>query len=130
MKSGTNILHQSACTTANGRPLEGVGVVALTVGGFSAAFGLASCCALPILLSTAGIGTAWLTRIAVASIPHRSALLLIGFLCLASGAVLLFRGRKEACTPGSICSSTLVRSFTAVGLLAGFVLLYLGYVYV
>src|SRR5436190_10004005 len=130
MKSGTNVMGQSAPATASERPLEDVGIVALTVGGFSAAFGLASCCALPILLSTAGVGTAWLTEIAVASIPHRSALLLIGFLCLASGAVLLFRRRKAACTPGSICSSTPVRALTVVGLLAGFVLLYLGYVYV
>src|SRR5438128_824934 len=130
MKSGTNVIRQKAPAAAGERPIEDVGIIALTVGGFSAAFGLASCCALPILLSTAGVGTAWLTGIAVASIPHRSALLLIGFLCLASGVGLLFRRRKAACTPGSICASPLVRGLTVVGLLAGFLLLYLGYVYV
>src|SRR5712691_7266441 len=105
MKSGTHVMGQSTPATAGERPLADVGIVALTVGGFSAAFGLASCCALPILLSTAGVGTAWLTGIAVASIPHRSALLLTGFLCLGSAAVLLFRRPKAACTPGAWCSS-------------------------
>src|SRR5258706_16461909 len=105
MKSGTNVIRQSALAIAGERPIEDVGIIALTLGGFSAAFGLASCCALPILLSTAGVGTAWLTGLAVASIPHRSALLLTGLLCLGSAAVLLFRRRKAGCTPGAWCSS-------------------------
>lgn len=49
----------------------GAAAVALTVGGLVAAFGVASCCALPFLLATAGVGAAWLGGIALLAAPHR-----------------------------------------------------------
>lgn len=113
-----------------GRPVEDRGVVLLTTGGLIAAFGLASCCALPIFLGTAGISTAWLVGFAELSAPHRSALLLTASLCFAAAGVLLFRQRRTACPAGSICSRPAVRGLTVAGLLAGLVLLYLGYMYV
>src|SRR5258708_33295435 len=60
-----------ANTAATGRPLRGAGAAALTLGGLAAAFGAASCCALPILLSGAGLGTAWLGGVAELSAPLR-----------------------------------------------------------
>ena len=108
----------------------GTGSALLTLGGLAAAFGVASCCGLPFLLATAGIGTAWLTGFALLAAPHRSILLIVAAACLAGAAVLLGRQRSVAlCAPGAICSRPAVRGATLVGLLVGLVLLYLGYVY-
>jgi mercuric ion transport protein len=57
----------------------------LTVSGLAAAFGVASCCGLPFLLATAGLGTAWLTSFALLAAPNRSILLIVGAACLAGG---------------------------------------------
>jgi len=58
-------------------------------------------------------------------------LLLTAAICLVGGAVLLWRQRRTPAlrAPGGICTKPAVRGLTTVGLLAGFVLLYLGYVY-
>lgn len=117
--------------TATKRPANGAGAVLLTVTGLAGAFGVAACCALPFLLATAGIGTAWLSGIALIATPHRMLLLMISALCLLGGAVLLWRQRASAaCMPNSICARPAVRGLTLVGLLSGLVLLYLGYAYV
>jgi mercuric ion transport protein len=108
----------------------GTGSVLLTVSGVAAAFGVASCCGLPFLLATVGLGTAWLTSFALLAAPHRSILLIVGAACLAGGTLLFFRQRRmAACTPGAFCSRPAVRSLTLTGLMVGFVLLYLGYAY-
>jgi mercuric ion transport protein len=114
------------------RPARSTGAVLLTLGGLAAAFGVASCCALPFLLATAGLGTAWLYGIAVLAAPHRGFLLGAAAICLAGGAVLLWRQgtATAACAPGGVCSHPAVRSMTLVCLLAGLVLLCLGYTYV
>ena len=106
----------------------GTGSVLLTVSGLAAAFGVASCCGLPFLLATVGLSTAWLTGFALLAAPHRGVLLVVGAVCLAGGAVLLWRQRRmSTCTPGAFCSRPAVRGLTLIGLLLGLGLLYLGY---
>jgi mercuric ion transport protein len=117
-----------------GRPAQtrssGSGAVVLTLGGLAAAFGVASCCGLPFLLAGAGVGTAWLYGIALVAAPHRLLLMTVASICLASGAVLLWRQRRQAvCAPGSVCAKPAVRGLVFVGLLVGSALLYLGYRY-
>ena len=73
----------------------GTGSVLLTVGGLAAAFGVASCCGLPFLLATAGLGTAWLTGFALLAAPHRTVLLIVGAVCLAGGAVLVLAAAAD-----------------------------------
>ncbi len=51
------------------RPASGPGAVLFTVGGLAAAFGVASCCALPLLLTTIGVSTAWLGGVALLARP-------------------------------------------------------------
>lgn len=112
------------------RPTRGAGAVVLTTAGLVAAFGVASCCGLPFLLATAGLGTAWLGGFALLAAPHRMFLLAAATVCLAGAALLLWRQRRIAvCAPGAICSQPAIRGATLVGLLVGLVLLYLGYVY-
>jgi mercuric ion transport protein len=104
----------------------------LTLAGLAAAFGAASCCALPLLLAAAGMSAAWLGGIALMAEPHRDILLAIGALCLSGGGILLWRqqlraagcGRNGACTPAAI------RVLNLVALLIGFGLLWAGYSYV
>lgn len=112
------------------RPASGAGAFLLTASGLTAAFGVASCCALPFLLATAGLGTAWLAGIGLLAAPHRPFLLGLAAACLAGGAFLLWRQRRAACVPGALCSRPALRGLTLAGLLLGSVLLALGYAYV
>jgi mercuric ion transport protein len=111
-------------------PAAGTGAVLLMAGGLAAAFGVASCCGLPFLLATAGVSTAWLTGFALFAAPHRSFLLVAAAICLTGGAMLLWRQQRQAvCAPGALCARSAVKGLTLIGLLLGFVLLYLGYTY-
>jgi mercuric ion transport protein len=104
--------------------------VLLTLAGLAAAFGVASCCGLPFMLATLGLGTAWLGSFALLAAPHRVFLLAAAAVCLVGAAVLLWQQRSTvACAPGAICARRVVRGVTVIGLLVGFVLLYLGYTY-
>src|SRR5579859_7749938 len=89
------------------RPATGTGAMLFTLGGVAAAFGVASCCALPLLLTTIGVSTAW----------------------LGGGAVLWWRQQRAAatCGPGGLCAPPLVRALTLGGLLVGALLLWAGY---
>ena len=104
----------------------------LIVGGVASAFGVAACCALPILLATAGIGTAWLTGIALISLPYRNTLMIVSLVLLIVSAALLWRMQRTAarCGPGTICTPKWLRLRLLVGLLAGAGLLVGGYMYV
>lgn len=120
----------SARSSAADRPTSGAGPVLLTLGGLAAAFGVASCCALPLLLTTVGLGTAWLGGIALLAAPHRPILLAVAALCLLGAAVLFWRQRKVVVrATGAICSRPAVSGMTVVGLLLGLVLLTLGCAY-
>ena len=104
----------------------------LMVGGIAAAFGVASCCALPILLTTAGLGAGWLGGIAMAASPYRTLLLCLSALFLIGGAILLWRLQRRAmtCGPGGVCAPPAMRAILLIGLLLGAILLWLGYSYV
>ena len=120
---------RSASSLGGDRGAQGAGAVLLTLAGLGSAFGLASCCALPFLLAGAGLGTAWLGGVAELATPYRVPLIAISLGSLTGGAVSLLRQRK-VCAPGALCARPAVRAATALGLIFGLVLLYLGYVYV
>ena len=103
----------------------------LTFGGLAAAFGVAACCALPLLMISLGLGTAWLGGIASVAAPIRSLLLVVAALALAGGAALLWRQQRHAatCGPNGVCTPPAVRLVTLVGLIVGIVLLIAGYLY-
>jgi len=67
---------------------------------------------------------------ALLAAPHRAFLLAAATACLVAAAVLLWRQRSAAlCASGTICARPAVRGVMMIGLLVGFVLLYLGYAY-
>ncbi len=107
-----------------------MGAIVLTTGGVVAAFGLASCCALPVLLGTAGLSTAWLGTFAVLSAPHRLLLIVTASVCLLAASLLLVRQHTRRCSPDAFCSRPLVRNLNIAALLVGLGLLCLGYIYV
>jgi mercuric ion transport protein len=105
--------------------------IALGLAGLGAAFAVASCCALPLILSALGIGSAGLVGLALWAAPHRTFLLISGAAFLGGAAVLLWRQRPTitTCTSDGIYSRAGVRAATTVGIATGFVLLVLGYLY-
>jgi len=113
------------------RPSMGAGAMLLTLGGLAAAFGVASCCALPLLLTMIGVSTAWLGGMALLAAPHREVLLFVGALCLFGGAILLWRQQRAAatCGPNGVCTPPVARAIILVGLLIGAMLLWAGYTY-
>lgn len=113
-------------------PTQARGAAFLTVSGIAAAFGVAACCALPILLTTVGISAAWLGGIAALAAPYRTVLLWLSTLSLVGGAALLWQIQRRAMVRGSngVCTPLALRALVLVGLITGSILLYLGYSYV
>ena len=124
-------MNPAATRLARKTRQSGMAAILLTVTGFTAAFGVASCCALPLILSGLGIGSAGLAGIALIAAPHRTLLLIVSAACLGGGAVFIWRQRETSarCIDG-VCSQPIVRNSTAAGLITGSVLLVLGYLYV
>lgn len=112
------------------RSMRDTSATLLTLSGLAAAFGVAACCGLPFLLATAGLSSAWLAAVALFAAPHRPLLLTLAALCLAAGAGLLWRRQpSDSCATGALCSKPLIRGMTLIGLIAGLVLLVIGYFY-
>ena len=122
----------SPLTSSSAPPSRISGAALLTVGGLAAAFGVAACCALPLLLISLGAGTAWLGGIASLAAPNRTLLLVFAALALAAAAILLWRQQRHAatCGPNGVCTPPAARVLTLVGLIIGVVLLVAGYFYV
>ena len=86
-----------------------IGATALTVGGLAAAFGAASCCALPIGLGILGVGSAWLSDVATVAMPHQPILLRIALGSIGAGLFLAYWRPASVCATGS-CSSWITRA--------------------
>src|SRR6266436_4384786 len=85
-------------------PVRDTGALLLAAGGLAAAFGAASCCALPVLLGSLGLGSAWLVTVAWIAAPHRLGLLVAAVVCLVgAGGLFVWRRRVGACTPAVSC---------------------------
>jgi len=113
------------------KPLNETGATLFAAGGLAAAVGAASCCAIPVLLGSLGLGSAWLGSFALLATPYRPMLLAVAVVCLVSGAGLLVRRHRAAiaCSPQAACGrSAVTRLITAV-LLLGAVLTALGIVF-
>jgi mercuric ion transport protein len=94
----------------------------LTLGGIGAAFGLASCCALPFLLAGLGLGTAWLAGIGLFAVFHRTAFIAVALVGLGGAAIVLWRQRRTM--------KPAAWAITGAVWLIGMVLFYYGYTYV
>ena len=101
------------------------GALLLALGGLAAAFGAASCCALPMLLAGAGLGSAWLIGVAAIAAPHRIALIAVAAVCLIAGGTV-FAWHRRAC---GACGHRMVMPLVTITTSLAIVLAVLGYVY-
>ena len=106
------------------------GALLLAIGGLAAAFGAASCCAIPMLLGSLGLGSAWLAGIAIIAAPHRIALITAAIVCLVgAGAVLAWYRRALACAPDTACGNPAVTPLIIGFLSLGTMLAIAGYLF-
>jgi mercuric ion transport protein len=111
-------------------PIGDMGATLLAASGLAAAFGAASCCALPLLLGPIGIATVWLGGIALLVGPYRPMLLAAAVVSLVGGSLLLWRRRAVgACTPGVACGRPVITVLLTGALSLGALLTVLGFVF-
>ena len=111
-------------------PSRNTGALLLAAGGVAAAFGAASCCALPLLLGSLGVGSAWLVTVAWFAAPHRLALLGVAVACLTGGSgMLLWRRRRAGSCASGVCENPVTTPVVTSLLLLGAVLVVLGWMF-
>lgn len=111
-------------------PTRDTGALLLAAGGLAAAFGAASCCALPILLGSLGLSSPWLVAVAWIAAPHRLALLIAAVISLVgAGGLFVWRRRVASCTPGIACGRPVTTALLVCVVALGTVLAVLGYLY-
>jgi mercuric ion transport protein len=85
----------------------------LAAGGLLAAFGMASCCALPVALSMLGIGAASLVGIGYMAASYQRELLLAATLCLAAVAFLYWRQWRGRASGSCATAPTRIQTVTS-----------------
>jgi mercuric ion transport protein len=97
----------------------------LAAGGLLAAFGVASCCALPIALSLLGISAASLVGVGYLAAQYQRELFFGAVICLGAAAFIMWRQRRaRLCAPDAACArpsadwGSKIALVLAVGLLA------------
>ncbi len=81
----------------------------LAAGGLLAAFGVASCCALPIALSLLGVSAASLVGVGYLAAQYQQELFFGAVICLGAAAFVMWRQRQaRLCVPGAACSRPIV----------------------
>ena len=104
----------------------------LATGGLLAALGVSSCCVLPVLFVSVGLGGAWLSNlVALSAYQPIFIALAVGF--LGAGFYYVYRKPSQVCEVGSSCatpkSNHLVKSLlwvATVFVIAGIIFPYLG----
>ena len=115
---------------AGSAPARAKGALLITAGGLAAAFCAASCCGLPVLLGSIGLGSGWLVGVAWLAAPHRTILLVAAVVFLAGGsAAFLWRRRLSACAAGASPARRAATAALTAMLVIGGVLVVLGYLY-
>jgi mercuric ion transport protein len=105
-------------------PARHRGAWAATVGALTAAFGVATCCALPLALAICGLGTATsLTMIGGWIAPYKGLVSLVAGIGIACGFLLAYRPRKDQCGSAACAPPANTRAMKAVLWLALILLL-------
>ncbi len=114
--------------TAQRNTPQGAGAMLVTFASLVSAFAVASTYALPLLLTTLGIGTAWIEGVGCMAAPHRTPLLSIGLVSLAAGSVILWFQQQAVheSYDSRLEASPATRTITFLGLVLGAVLLAAG----
>jgi mercuric ion transport protein len=105
------------------------GAVALAAGGIGAAFALAACCAIPIILAGFGLTAYWLAPVAAWGEWLGDCLTVASLVGLAGAIFIVIRAPKT-CAPGALCARPWFRVTILVSAAIGAILLVLSKVYV
>jgi mercuric ion transport protein len=97
-------------------PTRHRGAWAVTAGALTTAFGVATCCALPLALAIFGLGTATsLTMIGAWIAPYQGVVSLVAGMGIAVGFVLAYRPRNDQCGDVDACATPInTRTMKAV----------------
>jgi|GEM_PF-1643949 len=102
----------------------------LATGGLLAAFGVASCCALPVALSILGVSAASLVGIGSLAGPYQRELFYVAVVCLSAAGILMWRRQQSrSCTPGAACARPVARWTGLAAVALGIALLALTFWY-
>jgi mercuric ion transport protein len=102
------IQNKEATRTSSEKGRDTVKTV-LAAGGLLAAFGVASCCALPIALSLLGISAASLIGIGYLAAQYQQELFYAAAICLGASAFIMVRQQRvRLCAPGTACASPIL----------------------
>ncbi|SKA25530.1 mercuric ion transport protein [Enhydrobacter aerosaccus] len=117
-------LHNTRAPIAPAEAGRDVAKTTFAAGAVLAAFGVASCCALPIALGALGISSAGLFAIAELVGPYQLYVLAAAVICLLGTVLLLWRQRRaRACGVAGPCSRPVLDRFTYVTVVLAFGLL-------
>ncbi len=93
----------------------------MAAGGVLAALAASSCCILPLILFSLGVGGAWIgnfTRLA----PYQPCFIAATIACLGYGYWLVYRSSKLACADGEACARPLPNRIVKAGLILATIL--------
>lgn len=104
--------------SANAEARSDAAKTIFAVGGLLAAFGVASCCALPIALSLLGISAASLVGVGFLAAQYQQQLFYGAVVLLLAAAFVMWRQwRALACNPGATCARPVLDWASKIGLL-------------
>ena len=98
------------------RPISGQGLLA--AGGILGALAASSCCVVPLVLLSFGIGGAWMGTL-TALAPYNAYIVTFTLGCLGGGFYLVYRRPKEACVEDASCAKSVSSRVVKSGLWIG-----------
>lgn len=104
------------------------GIMALSAAGLASAFAVASCCALPIIFATLGLGAFWFAPVGSAAMPYDGPLTALAVAGLLLSVVFVARASRT-CAPGDLCGRPLFRRGIIVVALLGALFLVLSWIF-
>src|SRR5262245_55269447 len=108
-------LHNIRAPTPSTEAGHAAAKTTLATGALLAAFGVASCCALPVALGVLGIGSAGLLGIAAMVGPYQLPVFVAAVICLFGAALLTWRQRRaRACGAARPCRRPILDRITYV----------------
>jgi mercuric ion transport protein len=100
----------------------------LAAGGLFGALAASSCCILPVLLFSLGIGGAWIANFTQLA-PYKPYFILATLGVLGAGYWLAYRGSKLACADGAACARPLPNRLVNTVLVVATVLVIVAYAF-
>jgi mercuric ion transport protein len=87
----------------------------LAAGGLFGALAASTCCLLPLVLFSLGVGGAWIANL-TALAPYQPVFLGLTLACLLAGFWLVYRRPKAACAEGEACARPMPRRIVRIAL--------------